>query len=290
MRRLKERKRPSRPGLVLLALCLLTSLPATAHPDLELQIQELTRRIADDPADAHLYFERGELHRIHEDWPSALVDYERARDLDPALDAVDLGLGKLRLEAGQPQAALAHLQRFLDRRPGHADALVQRGRALARVGDPLAAAKDFTQAIERRVEDGGRPAPELFIERARELVSAGDEHRAAALSGLEEGLDLLGWPITLEIEALEIEMALGRVDQAIHRVDRLASASRRAEWWLVQRARILESAGRLSDSKRDYRAALEAIETLPGPRKRTRAIQRLAGEAQAALDRLSRID
>ena len=106
-------------GLAAVVCCLLWDGSVLAHPGIDEQIADVTARIAEDPKDAGLYLKRGELHRIHLDWAAAEADYLRARGLDPGLDAVDLGLGTLRLDAGKPAEALEALDRFLEQRPDH---------------------------------------------------------------------------------------------------------------------------------------------------------------------------
>ena len=199
-------------AVVALALLLATVAPVAAHAPIETQIADLTRRIAAAPANATratLHLRRGELQRILGRPAAAGADYETARRLDPDLAAVDLGLGLLRLETGRPAAAIAALDLFLARRPGDPEGLAARARACARLGRYLEAAGDFTAAI---AGSGARrpPAPDLYIERARALASAGDVWLDDALAGLEDGLDRLGRPVSLALLATDIERRLGR--------------------------------------------------------------------------------
>ncbi len=274
-----------------LILCVTVgTVPVVAHADLEEQIARMTRRIERNPDNATLYLRRAELHRYHRDRAAAMSDYSRARALDSTLALVDLGVGKLELEVGEPGQALVALERFLIARPGDSAGLVFRGRARAVLGDPLAAATDFDQAIARSVEQGLRPSPEIYIERARLLQGAGAEHFSRAVDGLDAGAALLGRPITLEIEAIALERLLGRTDGALARVDRIAASSSRAEPWLVMRGEILEEAGRLGESARAYAAALKSLEGRPAHRRNVPALRNLEQEAKTALTRLNATD
>ena len=58
--------------LLLLCASALTVLP---HGMLDAQIADATRAIAADPGNGQLYVRRGELHRLHRDWPQALADF-----------------------------------------------------------------------------------------------------------------------------------------------------------------------------------------------------------------------
>ena len=91
-----------------LAACL-SSSAAFAHGDLDRQIAEVSARIeaalaqpADAPRRAQLYFDRGELHRLHGDWRRAEADYDQAIRYRPDLHAVELSRGRLLLGQDGP--------------------------------------------------------------------------------------------------------------------------------------------------------------------------------------------
>ena len=115
---------------------------------------------------------------------------------------------------------------------------------------------------------------------------AGIEHIDVALQGLDEGLERLGQPITLQLYAIDLELELGRHDAALARLDRIASRADRKETWLVRRGEILEQAGRPAEARAAYVAAIEAVQALPATRRGTRAVSRLQTRAEEALARL----
>ncbi len=195
-----------------LVACLFVGLAlhpaAFAHLDIVTQIEKVDRRIAADPDNALLHLQRGELHRIHGDWARAEADYERSRSLDPKLVEVDYCLGKMRLEQGRPSDAVLGLNRFLAARPGDPQALALRAQARSQLGELRRATTDYTRAIEGfSAEDD--PPPELYLERSRALAALGGSRLEEALLGLEEGLERLGNPVTLEREADAIRKKLG---------------------------------------------------------------------------------
>ena len=266
---------------VVFALALAYPPVAGAHSDLDEQIAAVTARIEREPRRADLHLKRGELHRAHREWALALADYDRATALDPALAPVDLARATLALDAGTPQAALAAVDRFLARRPDHAEGRALRARILTRVGRPLEAAEDWARAIAA----SPRPRPEHYLERARALA-VDDRRIDEALAALDEGIRRLGSIVTLELAALELELSRARHDAALARVDRLAAASPRKEQWLVQRGEILERAGRPAEAREAFAAALKAVETLPEARRRTRAVEDVESRARSALEKL----
>lgn len=271
------------PIVLLLALC----GPALAHLGIEEQIAEVTHAIEARPRDAALRLKRGELHRAHGDWALAEADYLAARGIDPQLDAVDLCMGSMLLESGtRLDEARAALDRFLARRPGHAEGLVTRARVLVMLGDRAAAVRDYDAAI-RALGPPGRPRPEYYLERADALTALGDARLAEAVAGLDEGLALLGQPITLQMKAIDLEMRLGRHDGALARVEQILSRPGRREQWLRKRGEIQEAAGRKDEARRSYEEALAAIERLPEGRRALPATRELESELRLSLSRLA---
>jgi tetratricopeptide (TPR) repeat protein len=250
------------------------------HEDLLDQIARLTRQIERQPDRAALYFRRGELHRIHEDWASARADLERARALDPELAAVDLSIGRVLNGAGEFRRAREALDRFLSRRPDHAEGLIERARARAKLGEPAGAVEDYTKAIALMEE----PWAANYIERSEILRSAGrlDE----AIRGLEEGLRRIGPAVPILLALLDLELEAGRVDAALGRVDAVAASSDRKDLWLVRRGEILARAGRTREAAEAYAAAVASIEALPAARRRTAFTRELERRARAGLEGL----
>jgi len=268
------------------AVCALLGSPALAHLGVDEQIATLDKLLEARPEDAALYLRRGELHRIHRNWDAAEKDYLQARKLNPDLTAVELGLGRMKLEAGDPLQAVEHLDRYLEIRPGDPRARVVRGRALAKLGRDLAAAEEFSAALAHAGD--GLSQPEIYLERARALAAAGPEQLDRALQGLDEGLQKLGEPVTLQLYAVELELGAGRFDSALRRLVRLAAGSVRKEPWLMRKGAVLEAAGRTDEAGAVYRQALDEIDSLPASRRASRAVQHMERGARAGLERVER--
>ncbi len=275
--------------LVCLTFPVLMPGPAQAHLDTHEQIARLTQQIEAGPSQAtraSLYLRRGELHRIHGDWSDALADYQRARHLDPARVEVDLSLGRLWLDAGNPAQAAQALERFLAQRPHHVRALVTRAQARMQLDAPLLAAADYTRAIAQ-FQEPKKPLPGYYLARARALVAAGEAHLHDAIRGLDEGLRRLGNLATLQLYAVELELKQHRHDAALQRLQRVAAQSPRQERWLARRGTILEHSGRPRDALQTYLQALEALEALPPHRRATRAMSDLERRVHTSVSRLS---
>jgi tetratricopeptide (TPR) repeat protein len=253
---------------------------AHAHERLAEQIAQVSAQIARSSANAELLVRRAELYRAAREYQQALADLNRASVIDPTMAATDLVRAHVCLDMRDPAAAADSASRFLARRAGDADALIVRGRALAILGRGRDAAADFTRALE------ASPMPDLYIERARVTAHSGGKGVADALQGLDEGIGRLGPLVTLETEAIDLEIKLTRYDAALTRLERLSAQSARQESWLVRRGEILELAGRVEEARSTYRAALAAATALPDWIRRTPASSALVERLHAEIARL----
>ncbi len=255
---------------------------ALAHADIIVRITALDREIRESPPSAALYLKRGELHRLHRDWPAALADYRRARRMAPDNPNVNYYTGRMRLESGRPDLAHPALNRFLAVRPNHADALLTRARALARLGKPHSAAADLTKAIALL----HRPTPEVYLERAKLQVTMGSDYVDKALAGLDEGITRLGPLVSLIQYAVSMEIARGQYDAALARIEELPAAVQSGPAWLARRGDILKEADRPNEARATYVAAVQATLELPPARRQSRAMAALEARLRGALDRL----
>jgi len=115
-------------------LGLVVSVPCSlAHESLLRNIKAVTTAIEQEPENAALYLRRAELHRLHRDWAAARSDLQHAASLSGDPTMVDLYLGRLFLDEGQPDRAVELLSRYLEQEPRQTVARVSRARALASV-------------------------------------------------------------------------------------------------------------------------------------------------------------
>jgi tetratricopeptide (TPR) repeat protein len=266
-----------RPLPLFLFMCVIWPATALGHGPVHEQIEEVTRRIERDPRNAELYLKRAELHRIHNDWRAAEVDYQQTRRLDPALDVVDFCEGRMLFEAGHLEPAKFSLDRYVSRHPHDPEARWARARVEARLGRAEAAVEDYTRALARLAQ----PKPEHFLERARALAAAGRTKQAIA--GLDDGIQRLGPLVTLEIPAIDFELELRRYDAALVRLARIMEQSPRKERWLARRGEILTQAGRDHEAREAFVQALKALESLPPNLQATKAMKELERQSKASL-------
>lgn len=260
-------------------LMMLLTLLATvvAHEGIHEQIVAVTQQIQAEPRNAQLYLMRGELHRLHRDWAAASADFDQAVKLDPQLRAIEFSRGRLWLDAEQPQQSVAAFTRFLTEHPTHAEAFILRARAHTQLKAYAKAASDYDRAITL----APRAKPDYYLERAGVLAHANEF--AAAIRGLDAGIAQFGALVTLQLKAIELETRLQRWDAALARVELIARQTPRQETWLVKRAELLQQAGRAAEARAAYTAAWQALAALPSAQRKTKAMDELAAQIQAAL-------
>jgi tetratricopeptide (TPR) repeat protein len=253
------------------------SARALAHEGLEEQVTQLTRRIGREPQNVELYVRRGELYRQLGQFQNARADYDRAQKVNPAMVEIVFYRGRLWLEAGRPANAKSELDAYLRLRPTHVEALFTRAKALEQLKEFRGAAADYTRALELTP----RPTPDHFIARSQAQVAAGA--LSDALAGIEQAIEKLGPLVTLESQAIDIELRLKRWDRALARLDRMAAQSTRKESYLERRGAIQMQAGRTQDARASFAAALKALEALPRNLRQTKAMVDLERRTRAAL-------
>jgi tetratricopeptide (TPR) repeat protein len=200
--------------------------------------------------------------------------------LDAKMTVVDLGRGKMFLEANWPHASRITLDRFLARHTNSVEGFATRARALVKLNERVAAAKDYTAAINFSKEQ----RPELFLERAQALTAEGKEHFEEALAGLDEGIKKLGPLVTLQLYAIDVEIRQGRHDTALRRLEGVAAQSPRKETWLARKGEILQQAGRPEQARQAYTDALAAMNKLPPARRHVPAMVELEKRLLAAIE------
>ena len=267
------------PWIIAIALSLSFAQPpaAWAHADLLALIDLVTKQIDAAPQNAVLFWRRGELYRSHLDWLLAEKDYTRAAQLNPKLAAVELGRAKMFFESGHLDRSRIELDKYLAVQTNDVDGLVTRARVLVKLGQRKLAIADFSRTIERAPQ----PMTEYFIERAQAQVGEGENE--AALQGLNEGVKRFGASMTLQLYAIDLELALKHFDEALSRLETISNQSERKEKWLARRGEILVLAERPDEAKKSFGAALDAIALLPPRLKQTPAMLDLKKGVSQAL-------
>jgi predicted Zn-dependent protease len=259
-----------------LGAILYLALAVSAHDGLHEQILAVTEQIRKDPRNAALYLKRAELYRLHAEWKNSENDFNRAENLDSKLAVVNLGRGKLWLDAKQFAKAKRALEKFLSREPKSFEGVITLARVCARLGQTNAAVRYFSESIALAPNDSA----EIYLERAETQVAAGKS--AEALRGLDEGLEKFPNLVTLQSMAIDLEVNRRHYDAALLRLDKLTASMARKESFLLRRGEILLKAKRGCEARKSLLEAQKGYDSFSGFRKNVRAVR----EQVARLEKL----
>lgn len=271
--------------VAVLAALVAGSLPAAAraHGDVHDRIECVTRLISARPEAASLYLRRAELHRNHGDWPAALADVQRAVERGAPPADTSLLRGLVLADAGSRTSALEELDASIAATPTAA-ALTARASVVASLGRTEEAAIDLAEAIERAA-----PAqPDIYLELSRLLASPPLERPEEALRCIELGIERLGSSPAFVQEAIALERCLGDYSSALRRTDALLATMKRKERGLVLRGDVLREAGRKAEAAASYLQALGALNALPARARLTPAAAELRAAAERSLREIER--
>jgi len=238
-----------------------------AHDGLHEQIIAVTEEIKKDPQNAALYLKRAELYRLHEEWQNSERDFARAEKIDGKLAVIDLGRGKLWLDARQYSKARRALEKFLKIEPQSFEGVITLARVCVKLRRTNAAVGYFSEAIRLAPKDSA----EIYLERAETFIAAGK--LPEALQGLDEGLRQFPNLVTLETAAIDLEIKRRNYDAALLRLDRLAATMERRESFLLRRGEILLIAKRRCEARKSLLEAQAIYNSLTSFRKNVRAVK-----------------
>lgn len=219
-----------------------------AHPDLQLQIDQLSAQLEHEPDNVHLLLKRGDLQRRHEHWDLARMDFERVREIQPDNDSVDWLEGRMEVQSGNPIEGVRYLDRFLLNNPGHVIALQNRAEGYLLMNQPLLAAKDF----ETVTRESDNPAPSIYASGALAYIAAGANQYSAAMDLVQKGLLLFPNEITLTGIATGLSLARSDLDAAEHLINSLPVAVLNLPQWQTRIALLDCQAGNKAEATQRF--------------------------------------
>lgn len=250
-----------------------------AHEQAAVKVFMYTQDLKRDPANVELRLARGralaELSRTDE----AAADFKRVLELDPSLDIALFEMGALLDRAERYAEALEWFDRYANAEPELAGAHLWRGRTLAKLDRNAEAISAYTRSIELSAQ----PSPESFSELAVIHARAGEAGRLRAIETLDDGIKRVGFIITLELRALDFELAGNDTSSALIRLDRIIAKSPRKETYLARKAEILRTAGRNEEARVADVDALHSIEALSHTRRTAPTVKELESKIRTRL-------
>lgn len=255
--------------------------PATAHGTLDERIQGITTELKSRPDDAALHFLLADVYGQHEEWKRALDELTRVDQLAPGKFPTDLIRGNAWLVAGKAENAVEALNRILVTHPDSVRALTLRARSFALAANEEACLRDYGAALSvaRRLE------PDLIEESADAFAKAGRVDEAVAV--LNRGIDAVGPLPSLELRAMDLDVAAHRFDTALARIDAIEKSAPRREPWMAKRAELLTQASRTAEARAAWTTLIAHLQTLPNLERGSHAFSLLAEQAQRELTRLT---
>lgn len=272
----------------MLLFCLvLGAVPARAHEDRDDTLARLDAAIAENPRDPELWRSRAVLERRRANFARAHADLTKAVDLGLAPARAQSDRGLIWLEDGRFGDAEASLRSARACSPRDLPTILAHARALAGLERWREAATAYAVLVEREP----RSNPDVHLERVRSIEAAGGADAfAEAVRAADAGIAVLGPVPALQQAAVDLELRGGRVDDALARIDRMANAVKNRGTLLLQRAELLERAGRSQEARIAYAAALAALDTEPDARRALPAARRIETRARDGVTRLARQD
>lgn len=269
---------------MILALCghyfLFVDNPPTHGPVHE-EINKLSQLIEVHPDSIFLYAERGLLYQEDEDWKSAIADFEKILTLDETIIISYFSLAESYYHIKAYQQAKHNIQRYLYHAPNNGFGHSIAAKIYHRTNEKILAISHFQKAIELKKN---HVQTDDFIDLANVYK---DEDAWQALQILEKGIAIIGPVIALQTQVVELSNENKWYGRSLKMVDQILLKASRKEYWLLQKAKILENQGAYQEAKNYYKNCLSEIAGLKPKIKETDFVKNLKSKAEIALQVLN---
>lgn len=223
---------------------------APSREELLAGVEELTAALERWPSVPSLWTWRGELKLQLWDRSGAILDLERAAELDPHHALAHGFAGKALLESGKPEKAAERLRRALELEPRFAVARLWLSEALRALGKEAQAKTVLREAIAEKPQ-----TPWAFYQ----LAKFAREKRKLA-----EAEKLLGHALLLDgkypeayLLLAQVRLERGRAKKALESAQRCVEVAGNLGRVYVVRAAVYSALGRPQEALADYRKALK---------------------------------
>jgi tetratricopeptide (TPR) repeat protein len=234
----------------------------SGHPDLDLQIEEISRQILQTPSNVDLYLKRGDLFRRHNDWLNSAQDFSKVRELEPDQAQIDWYEGRLEVNAGRWAEGDKLLSRFLESNEKHSSAYHTRGWARWQLGRPQVAAHDYASAIF----NSKRPAPALYRSLVITQFASGGDLLAQSRATVDAGLQKFPGEVSLLGLGVDLALADENPDQAARYLGTLSPGLLKLPQWTFRQAVLSCLQGDMETAIAGFESLLPATESQVGNR------------------------
>ncbi|MEO5712282.1 MAG: tetratricopeptide repeat protein, partial [Luteolibacter sp.] len=254
------------------------SIPVRVDALHEEEIQLMNQHLTATPDGASIWNQRSLLLLADGEFQQALLDCDEADRLAPGKFPTDYVRCQAFLASGDSEKARATLDEFLKTHPDHVHGLVTRARLELQSHQIETALADFRTALK---SSGGKAEIDLIQEAAAALAANGC--RDEAIETLDAQITSQGNIPALLARSLELDIAAGKFDAAISRVEDLAKNSPQPEPWMAKRAELLGQAGRTAEARAAWLALRSHLDSLPNLQRGQPSISALAQQTKAAI-------
>lgn len=251
-----------------------------AHGPVHEAIIQLTKEIESAPDSIFLYFERGALYKIDEDYDKAIADFEQVLSRDYSIHTAYFQLADIYFKKEYFLECKYHVDHYLTLAPNAASAYQLRGTLYKLQGEIDLAIADFQKVIALR---GNRIVPGEVLQLSQLLNI---HHPSRAIQILEYGLDRLPANISLESSLIDLTISIGDYEKAMNHINQILSTTPRKEFWLLKKAAVFEAMGDCEQAKTTYHHSLSEIASLKRKSKQTQFVKNIQAQALFALQYL----
>jgi tetratricopeptide (TPR) repeat protein len=274
---LASRLRSAQILAVALTLTPLLQRPADAHGSHDELVGELLEELQLKPNDPSLLLRLASANCEHGDWETALSYLDMVERLAPGQFRTEVVRGQSLFTAGKYRQAIKSLDGALVKEPHNPRAHLFRARSHAALEQVEPSLTDYrTLSAETTL-----PEPAIVLETANALARW--KRVPEAIDLLADGLAKIGPEPSLVLRAMELELSLGQYDSALTRVEAMQRSAPRPETWMVQRALLLEQAGRADAARQAWTTLLAHLAKLPSLERGSPEMDLLARQARRSL-------
>lgn len=235
-------------------------LGLSAHPDPSHTLEQLEEHLTKTPDDQELLRQKADLFLStnHPELARPVVD--RLLALDPKKPEnllLDVRVCRAKKDTATRRKAAELVRAHPKFAPGWL--------FLAHVEEDKGHRTEAIAAMHQAIDLSAKPSPTDVLTCAGWLEKRGDKTEAVAI--LDQGLAKLGVLTGLHQKAIEIEVPLGHYDSALRRLDAMTARFRPSVALSLQRADILESAGRYKEAAASCDNALALLDVMPAAKK-----------------------
>lgn len=259
-------------SLLTSVLLIIFFYPLRAHGDLDLRIEAVNALIETYPDSAHLYFKRGKLKFLHEEYEASVLDINTSISKGYINDVQQIYLSKSLFRLGKFEESLSTLSIFLKKDPNNVVGLKLKAQIFFEQKKFESSALLYEKVINLSI----RSLPENYLEAAEawEMSSRKDKYEMS-VKILESGIQNLGPIITFQNKLIQCHLDNNSAEKAIETQLAIIESKRRKESAYVKLAEIYMELDKIQEAKRAAISAKIHFEKLPERIQRNAAMQAL---------------